>query len=154
MVKWKQDKETNNDLQNTTQKTKDYVRGFMFYLFVLYLFKHTGVQHDFHVRWCSCSLTVIQRVSLVEQKLLSLPGHLGSPPVFSGARSLVFCVVFCRSLFVSLSCFHLTIVLYVLLRLTNSDYPFGIFKLFSPVVLLLNYTNIIWHGNRVVHQYA
>jgi hypothetical protein len=107
-----------------------YVRGFMFYLFVLYLFKHTGVQHDFHVRWCSCSLTVIQRVSLVEQKLLSLPGHLGSPPVFSGARSLVFCVVFCRSLFVSLSCFHLTIVLYVLLRLTNSDYPFGIFKLF------------------------
>jgi len=52
---------------------------------------------------------------------------------FSGvrvARSLVVCVVFCRSLFVPLSCFHLTIVLYVFLRFTNSDYPFGIFKLF------------------------
>jgi hypothetical protein len=43
------------------------------------------------------------------------------------ARSLVFCVVFCRSLFVL---FLLAIVLCVLLLLTASDYPFGIFKLF------------------------
>jgi hypothetical protein len=50
----------------------------------------------------------------------------GAPPVFSGflvARSLVFCVVFCRS-FVVLSIF-LAIVLSVL-RITDSDYPFGI----------------------------
>jgi hypothetical protein len=39
------------------------------------------------------------------------------------ARSLVFCVVFCRSLFVLLSN-----VLSVL-RITDSDYAFGIFKL-------------------------
>jgi hypothetical protein len=35
--------------------------------------------------------------------------HLSSPPVFSGvrvARSLVFCVMFCRSSFVLLSFFH------------------------------------------------
>jgi hypothetical protein len=46
--------------------------------------------------------------------------------VFSGvrvARSLVFCVVFCTSLFVI---FLLGIVLSVLLQCTASDYPFGI----------------------------
>ena len=46
-------------------------------------------------------------------------------PVFSDGRSLVFCKMFCRSLFVLLC-----IVLSVLLRFTASDYPFGIFKLF------------------------
>ena len=59
---------------------------------------------------------------LVEQELLTFP-----PLVFSGihiAQSLVFCVVFCRSLFVLLA-----IALYALLRFTVSDYPFGIFKL-------------------------
>jgi hypothetical protein len=52
-----------------------------------------------------------------------------SPPVVSGVRvtrSLVFCVMFCRSLFVL---FLLAIVLSVL-RFTDSDYPFGVFKLF------------------------
>jgi len=37
--------------------------------------------------------------------------------------------MFCRSLFVL---FVLTIALSVPLRYTDSDYPFGIFKLFSP----------------------
>ena len=43
------------------------------------------------------------QVPLVYQELLTLPEHLCSPLVFSGvhvAQSLVFCVVFCRSLFV------------------------------------------------------
>jgi len=35
--------------------------------------------------------------------------------------------MFCRSLFVL---FHLAIVLSVFLRFTDSDYPFGVFKLF------------------------
>ena len=46
-----------------------------------------------------------RRVSLVEQELLTLSQHMSSPPVFSGVRvtrSLVFCVVLCRSLFVLL----------------------------------------------------
>jgi hypothetical protein len=55
-------------------------------------------------------------------------------PGFSGVRvtqSLVLCTcIFCRSLFVLLSFFFLAIVLSVLLRFTDSDYPFGIFKLF------------------------
>ena len=52
--------------------------------------------------------------------------------VFSGfcvSRPLVFCVVFCLSLFVLLSFFLLVIVLSVL-WFTSSDYLFGIFKLF------------------------
>ena len=46
-----------------------------------------------------------RRVSLVKQELLTPPEHLISPSVFSGVRvtrSLVFCVVFCRSLHVLL----------------------------------------------------
>jgi hypothetical protein len=60
-----------------------------------------------------------------EQELLALPGHLFSPPVSSGVRvasSLVFCVMFCL--------FQLAIVLFVLLRIKDSDYHFGIFKPF------------------------
>ena len=48
-------------------------------------------------------------------------------PVFSGvcdAPFLVFCVVFCRSLFVL---FLLATVLSAILRFASSDYPFGIF---------------------------
>ena len=59
----------------------------------------------------------------------TLSEHLSSLSVFSGvrvARSLVFCVVFCRSLFVT---FRLVFVLYVL-PFAVSDYPFGIFNLF------------------------
>jgi hypothetical protein len=40
---------------------------------------------------------LIRRVPLVEQKLLTLPEHMSSPPVFSGVfgtRSLVLCVCF------------------------------------------------------------
>jgi uncharacterized membrane protein YbhN (UPF0104 family) len=63
-------------------------------------------------------------------------GALESPhPVFSGvrvARSLVFCVLFCRSVFVIL---FLVIILSVLLRFTASDYLFGIFKLRSTRTL-------------------
>ena len=56
-------------------------------------------------------------LTLVEQELLTLPEHLNSPPGFNGvrvARSYVFCVVFCRSLFIFLSFFLLVIVFSVL----------------------------------------
>jgi len=66
--------------------------------------------------------------------------HLSSHTVVRGVRvtrSFVFCVMFCRPLFVLL-----VIVLSVLLQITASDYPFGIFKLF-----LGTFPNII--GSRV-----
>ena len=77
-------------------------------MFYLYLFTYTGVQHDFHIRWCSCRLTVTWRVLHVKQELLTTPEHLSSPPVYSElciAWSLVFCAMLCRSLFVFLSFF-------------------------------------------------
>ena len=61
---------------------------------------------------------------------LPLLQHLGSLPVLTWvlvSRSLLFCEEFCRLLLVH--CL-LAIVLSVLLRFTDSDYPFGIFKLF------------------------
>jgi hypothetical protein len=71
--------------------------------------------------------------TMTEQELLTLPEHLSSPPDFSVARvarSLVFCVVFCRSLLGLWSCFLLTIVLSVHLQFAASYYSFGIFKIF------------------------
>jgi len=89
----------------------------------------------------------------VRHELLNFLDHTSSPTVFSSflvARSLVFCVVFCRSLFVFSSfrvarslvfcvvlcrllfvlClfYLLSIVLSVLLQFTSSDYPFSIFN--------------------------
>ena len=69
---------------------------------------YIGVQHEFNFRWYLSRLTVTRRVSIVKKELLTLPKHPGSPTVVSGirvARSLVFCVIFCRSLYVLLSLF-------------------------------------------------
>ena len=93
-------------------------------------------------------------MSPVKQQLLTLPEHLSSPPVFSGvcvAWSLVFCVVFCRSLFVL---FLLTILLSVLV-FTDSHYHFGIFKLFfwlcySNTVTLLSDLSIFFFAFRLI----
>ena len=70
---------------------------------------------------------VTRQVRHMKQELFTLPEPLRSATVFCWVcvvRSLVFCVVFYRLLFDLLS-----FVMYVL-RLTASDYPFGIFKLF------------------------
>jgi hypothetical protein len=55
----------------------------------------------------------------------TLPEHMSSPPVFSGVRvtkSLVFCVVVCKLLFV---CWSLSLSV---LQITASGYPFVIFE--------------------------
>jgi len=99
-------------------------RRFMFYLCFLYLFTYTGVQHEFPVRRCWCHLTVTRMVTIVEQELLTLPEHLSSPRVFCGvrvARSLFFCVVLCRSLFVLLSFFDLRILITPLVSSKSSN---------------------------------
>jgi hypothetical protein len=75
--------------------------------------------------------TILTRwVQLVAQELQTLPVHPSSPPTFSGvrvSRSLVFMCMFCRLLFVL---FLFATLLSVLLRFTDSEYPFSIFKLF------------------------
>ena len=76
------------------------------------------------------------RVTLMGQELLIFPKHMSSLPVFLWGSSysiFSFMCMFCRSLFVLL-----TNVLSLLLRFTDSDYPFGIFKLFLEILLLYN----------------
>jgi hypothetical protein len=78
-----------------------HVLCFIFYN--VYLFTYIVVLHDVNNNNDVSRLTVTGRMPLVEQELLSLPEHACSFPVFSGvcvAQSLVFCVVFCKSLFV------------------------------------------------------
>jgi hypothetical protein len=81
-----------------------------------------------------CNTRLTRRVPLVEQELLTLPEHMCSPPVFSEVRvtrSLVLYVCFVnRFFFGAFVLFPLGIVLSVLLRYTEFDCPFGIFKLF------------------------
>jgi hypothetical protein len=71
------------------------------------------------------------RMSQVEQELLTFPDHLCTftpPPFIVGFVFLdsIFCEIFCKSVFVL---FHLAIVLCDLLRFTDSDNLFGIFKI-------------------------
>ena len=42
-----------------------------YYKLYWYSFTLTGVQHDFHIRWCSCRLTITRRVSIVDQELIT-----------------------------------------------------------------------------------
>jgi hypothetical protein len=72
---------------------------------------------------------IIRRVSQLERELLTLPEHLSSPPVLSGVRvtrSFVLCV-YLEIVVCPFVLFRLTIV--SVLRYTDSDCPFGIFKL-------------------------
>jgi hypothetical protein len=73
--------------------------------------------------------TINWRLPLVRQELITLPGHMSWPLVFSGVRvtrSLVLCECFINR---CLSICTFSFVLSVLLRYTDYDCPFGIFKL-------------------------
>ena len=75
-----------------------------------------------------CSLS--RRVPLVEQELLTVPEHLSSPLLMRYMLlDLQFYVYVLQNIVCLFVLFLLTIVLSVLLRFTDSDYPFGIFKL-------------------------
>jgi len=85
-----------------------------------------------------CKTRLTRRVSLVEQKLLTLPEHMTSPPVFSGVRvtrSLVLSVCFVDRC-LSFCTFSFGACVSVLLRYTDSDCSFGIFKLFLCMVYM------------------
>jgi hypothetical protein len=61
---------------------------------------HISTSRSFRYSWLVTGLVTraTRRVSLLEQELPILPEHLNSSPIFIWVRSLVFCVVFCRSL--------------------------------------------------------
>ena len=88
-----------------------------------------------------------RRVPLVEKELHTLKEHLCSSPVFSGVyvtQSLVLCVMFCRSLFVPLLFFFWPLC-WSVLRFTDSDYRFSIFKLFLIYTLFFSQYDHILH---------
>jgi hypothetical protein len=65
-------------------------------------------EHDFNIKRCSSRLTVTKRMSLIEQELHIIPESMTSLSVLSRVRVaqfIVFCVTFCRSLFLLLSLF-------------------------------------------------
>ena len=70
---------------------------------------------------------------LVEQKPLTLPEHLSSPSVLVGF------VLLDLYFYMYVLYFFFAIVLSVLLRYTDSDYLFDIFKLFLCIILIHNY---------------
>ena len=83
---------------------------------------------------------------LLEQELLTIPQHLSSPPVFTGVRaaqSLVFCVVFCRSLFVLLVffCWPLCCLSFVDLQI-----------MITPLVSSNSSCNISWYISYDIKQ--
>ena len=70
----------------------------------------------------------------MEQRLITLPEHLCSPPVYDGVRvALWFYVCVLWIVVCPFVPFLLAIALSVLLRYVDSDYHFGIFKLFLAV---------------------
>jgi hypothetical protein len=108
-------------------------------------------------RWCSCPITVTIQAPLVEQELLRcrstrLRWH------FSGIHlAFVFCVVFCKLLFVFLSfCLAnalsvlllLANALSVLLRYTHFDYPCRASSNFSS-----NTVNVWMYNKSVLTSY-
>jgi hypothetical protein len=93
-----------------------------------------------------CNKCNTMDISRVEQELLSLNSAPDFTRGFSGARSLVFCVLFCRSLFGLLSCFLVAFLLSIL-PFTESDCCLGIFKLFSFDFVLVR----MWIRKRSLH---
>ena len=92
------------------------------FLFLNYHLNFRPFLHSWLIIWFVTRVT--RRVPLVEQELLTLPEYPSTPPVFRVirvAQTLVFCVVFDRSLFVFLVLNLSAIIFAVLLQFTASD---------------------------------
>jgi hypothetical protein len=87
-----------------------------------------------------CAIRLTRRVPIVKQQLLTFLELLSSLPVISVVRvtrSLVLYVCFIYRGWSFCSFFLLAIVLSVLRRYMDSDYSFGIFKLFLQLKNLI-----------------
>ena len=82
-------------------------------------------------RTCDCIYKEVYKVAM-EQGLPTLPEHLSSPRILVGfvLLDLQFYVYVLQIVVCPFVLFLLVIVVSVLHRFTNSDYPFAIFKLF------------------------
>jgi hypothetical protein len=119
----------------TTRSPQTQLNGSVLSHVCVYLKTSPGITMYSQVKF-ACWLTVSWLVSHVKQEVLTLLEHLTSPSVFSWvrvARSIVMCLMFCRSLFVLLS-FALSVLLFM-----ACDYPCGIFKLVLQCLWFLSY---------------
>jgi hypothetical protein len=103
----------------------------------------------YHQIWNKSKTTLLH----VEQELPTIPDHLSFQPVFNRvlvARYLVFCVVFCISLFTVLSFFYLRFLIFKLLLigyLLTKKYFLRVFNLKiifndSDAIQLINYKKL------------
>jgi len=93
---------------------------------------------------------VKRRVLLVLQELHILPGHLNSypfPHFQYSIFSFLFCVVFCRSLFVYLPFFVWTLCCFP--SIYEFGLPLDVFKLFFLHPLSVNTTHIYMHSMKI-----
>jgi hypothetical protein len=94
---------------------------------------------------CLTGKSVSQMTTNMLHLSLALLGHF----LFYSCNSIFnFMCLFCRSLFVLLYFFFLAIVLSVLLRYTDPDYPFGISKLFlwlitGSVIMVARHVSLV-----------
>ena len=89
--------------------------------------------YDFHIRWCSCRLTVTGITRWAGTANVSgTPMFILCFSEFRVTRSFSFLGCVLQIVACHFVILLLAIVLSVLLRFTGSDYPFGIFKLFLP----------------------
>ena len=94
-------------------------------------------------------LLLLNHKPLVEQELLTLPGHLRSPPSFSGvsiALSLGFCIVFCTLLLV-----HCPFSFGNFVVCPSSIYGFWL-SFWYLQILLLNISRRFWRYQRGIQN--
>jgi hypothetical protein len=95
-------------------------------------------------RITGCVTSVKRQVPHVEQEVLILQDHMTSSPVFIGVRvdwSLVFYVLFCRSLFVLLSFDHCIVC-------TSSIYGFWLSLWYLQAILCMYFETFVWYIKR------
>ena len=99
--------------------------------------------------WQSIERLIINMINIIH---IEIRYSKGSRKICAGGRvdtSVSFMCMLCRTLICPFGLFLLVIVLSVLLRFTDSDYPFGIFKLF---LVKQFYYMFLWHFIDNVHR--
>ena len=108
------------------------------------LIRHTNIYNKQYHNCTHVLAVLAERTTVLAERTTVL-----SAVTCRVARSLVFCVLFFGLLLVLLS---MEIVLFILPRLTISDYPFDIFKLFLRRIQVMSRLNDIynWIATKVI----
>ena len=113
----------------------------------MYLFTCTGVQYDFHIRWCSCHLTV----TITDDTRVAYPS--GAHEFFPGFKmwlellNLYFCVCNVLTTIVCLCVVFSPLFILYVLQFTVSYYPFGL-ELWCLTSSVISAVSFIGGGNQ------